>query len=1136
MLCLQNALTNSPVSPLDQLQPQTIATIVVCLVLSAILVFWLLEIRRRRGIEAALRESEARHRALFDNNHSVMLLIDPADGQIVDANPAASRYYGWTVAELRAKRIHQINTLPPAQVQGEMAATDAQLRNHFTFTHRLASGELRPVEVYSGPLEVDGRPLLLSIVHDAADRQRAEEEHSRLAAIVEGAADAIFSETPDGLITSWNKGAERLYGYRAEEIVGRSASLLMPPECEDEVQRILVRIRRGERVDRLETVRRHKDGRRIQVSLIVSPIEAATGRPAGAATIAHDVTARRQMEADLRESEERFRLVLKSAPVTVAAQDRDLRFLWAYNQRTADPGTVIGKADTDLFPPEDAQRLMALKRRAMEQDADVRESLWVSSGGQRLFLDLCLTPLRDAAGRVTGVGVATIDLTPMKVAEAALLESEARFRAVFEQAGVGVALTNSHTGQYLRINQKHCDILGYSLEEMASLSFQAITYPDDLEPDLEAMRRLLAGEIRTYSMEKRFVRKDGRLVWGNVTVSPLWLEGERPGYHIAVVEDITERKRAEEALRESETRFRSLFSGMTEGVALHEVIYDGEGRAINYRILEVNARYETILHLGRQAVVGRLATEAYGTPEAPYLAEYRRVVETGEPCQFETYFPPMKLHFTISVARLGPGRFATIFFDITERVRREQERQQAERTIRTQRDQLEAQNHELFTQNEELMAQGRALAEAELNLQAANSGLEERIESRTAELRAANAALLRAGRLKDEFLANMSHELRTPLTGILGLAEVMEKGIYGALNARQSQALQMIQGSGAHLLELINDVLDLSKLEAGKMELQLEPLEVEGFCRTSLEFIQQAARKKNIRCSYRHDRRITQLRADSRRLTQMLVNLLSNAVKFTPEGGHVGLEVEGDPDGSEVRFSVWDTGIGIPLEQQRYLFQPFVQLDGSLARQYEGTGLGLALVHSLAELHGGRVAVESAGRGQGARFTLTLPWRPETASEAPAKGPETVIAGQGVASLAKSLGRPPVILAVDDSPVALMVVSNFLEAADCRVVTAPDGAQALQLAGSVQPDLMLLDIQMPHLDGLTLIRQMRADPALRTTPIIAVTALAMPGDRDRCLDAGANEYLSKPVDLDELTRAIARLLESKKPGGPDMAK
>jgi signal transduction histidine kinase/DNA-binding NarL/FixJ family response regulator len=252
--------------------------------------------------------------------------------------------------------------------------------------------------------------------------------------------------------------------------------------------------------------------------------------------------------------------------------------------------------------------------------------------------------------------------------------------------------------------------------------------------------------------------------------------------------------------------------------------------------------------------------------------------------------------------------------------------------------------------------------------------LEHRVAERTADLSAANAELARAVRAKDEFLAVMSHELRTPLNAILGMSEGLQDEVYGPLNERQLKSLNTIAGSGRHLLSLINDILDISKIEAGRLEWTISAVSADSVCRASLGLIAQAARKKQLRVSYTFDVAVTIIQADARRLKQILVNLLSNAVKFTPEGGAIGLEVVGDAEREMVHFTVWDTGIGIPAEQMDRLFEPFVQLDSSLSREHEGTGLGLALVRRLSDMHGGSVAVESKV-GQGSRFTVSLPWQ-----------------------------------------------------------------------------------------------------------------------------------------------------------------
>jgi CheY-like chemotaxis protein/nitrogen-specific signal transduction histidine kinase len=389
------------------------------------------------------------------------------------------------------------------------------------------------------------------------------------------------------------------------------------------------------------------------------------------------------------------------------------------------------------------------------------------------------------------------------------------------------------------------------------------------------------------------------------------------------------------------------------------------------------------------------------------------------------------------------------------------------------------------------------------------------VDERTADLSRANSNLARALRVKDEFLANMSHELRTPLNAILGLSESLGEQIAGPLNEKQQKYIATIGESGHHLLSLINDILDLAKIDAGQITLDINKVDIHSVCQASLRMIKQLAQKKNQEVSLEIDEGLGLMWADERRLKQMIVNLLGNAVKFTPENGQLGLEVHGDEEANKISFTVWDKGIGIKEEDLARLFQPFVQLDSGLARESTGTGLGLALVAQMARLHGGSITTVSEPEG-GSRFTIVLPWEPAIAMDAAAR---MKITGKFRAIKLDEKNKP-IILLVEDTKEVTMMIRDYLELTGYKVVTAQDGVDAIVQAKLVRPDLILMDVQMPRMDGLEATRKLRSEPDFRYTPIIALTALAMPSDREHCLEAGMDEYISKPVNLKALVKII----------------
>lgn len=393
------------------------------------------------------------------------------------------------------------------------------------------------------------------------------------------------------------------------------------------------------------------------------------------------------------------------------------------------------------------------------------------------------------------------------------------------------------------------------------------------------------------------------------------------------------------------------------------------------------------------------------------------------------------------------------------------------------------------------------------------------------QLQQTNQELIRATRLKDEFVANMSHELRTPLNAILGLSEALQEQVYGNLNPQQLKYLKTIEDSGQHLLHLINDILDLAKIGSGNLELDLQPTAIVSVCDSSLIFVRQQALKKNINLKINYTENLKNLKTliDERRIRQVLINLLNNAVKFTPEFGSITVDISLITEGTAVKIGVKDTGIGIAKEDLDNLFKPFVQVDSALNRKYNGTGLGLALVRKMVELHGGEVGVTSE-LGVGSYFYFCLPCQLEEKIETQLleeNNPDLDL-NSSKSSFNPQNKRSCRILLVEDRDADILTITNYLQTKGYQIMTAKNGNSAFNLLQTEPIDLILMDISLPEMDGVETIRQIRLNSHLCKIPIIVLTASAMKGDREYYLQCGADEYLAKPVKLKQLLETISR--------------
>ncbi len=389
------------------------------------------------------------------------------------------------------------------------------------------------------------------------------------------------------------------------------------------------------------------------------------------------------------------------------------------------------------------------------------------------------------------------------------------------------------------------------------------------------------------------------------------------------------------------------------------------------------------------------------------------------------------------------------------------------------------------------------------------------LESMNRQLRESNERLTKASRIKSEFLANVSHELRTPLNAVIGFSDLLADTANGALTDTQREYLADIHSSGEHLLHLINNILDLSKIEAGKMGHNPEDVHLRPLLQEGAAMLRPLSAKREIEVSVRVDDELTTARIDPGMVREVLANLLSNAVKFTPPGGTVSLEAHRRSE--DLAIEVRDSGIGISPEHLSRIFEEFYQVDGSYSRNYQGTGLGLALVQRIMKLHGGAVSVQSIP-GRGSCFTCLFPG---SLTSTPGASAEPVVsAGPGLPPAVSAGARVRRVLLVEDNPLNRKLARNALRAGGYQVVEAATGEQALMLVQEERPDLVLMDLQLPGMDGLEVTRRIKADPVTSGVRVVALTAHVRTLDEDRARSAGCVGYITKPIRLTRFRRQV----------------
>jgi PAS domain S-box-containing protein len=775
---------------------------------------------------------------------------------------------------------------------------------------------------------------------------------------------------------------------------------------------------------------------------------------------------------------------------------------------------VVGRGDRLLVPPDRVAEAEDVARRVIAgQVVASFETVRLCKNGTLVDVSLTASPIRRADGSIAGISIISRDVTGRKHAERIKDEALAAWRrlASIVESSDAAIIAKDLEGVIRAWNPAAERMFGYRAEEAIGKSIRIIIPPDREDEESAVLDRIRRGE-RVDHYETIRCRKDGSCLPISLTISPIRDERGLVIGASKIARDITDAKRAEEE-REREHRRVVFFARVAETLAksldYEQTLKNIAGLAVPdvadwcaVDVVEDDGELArlAVAHVDPQKV--RLALEVrrrYEDPNAPYSAP--SVVRTRTPA----LIPEITDDMIVASARGDAERIAMV------------------RSLGL-----------MSYLCVPMVSGGRArgaltLAVAESGRRYDEDDLRFALDLATrAALAVENARsyreLERANRLKDEFLGTLSHELRTPLNAIVGYARIARSGMIKENSL--PRALETIERNAMALTQMVEDILDVSRIVAGKMRLNVQPVELPLVLHEAVETMAPAANAKHIRLRSVVDPHVAPISGDPDRLRQVIWNLLSNAIKFTPKDGQIQVRLERID--SSVEIIVSDTGIGIPADFLPYMFERFRQGEGGTSRQHSGLGLGLAIVRNLVELHGGTVSASSNGPGTGATFRVRLP----VMIVHPASPPEQRVHPRHERRL--SMDRLPElqgvhVLAVDDEPDSLRLLADILEAAGARVTTAGSGAAALEKAHQTKPDVILADIGMPLMDGFEMIRRLRESPDqdVRTIPAAALTAYGRTGDRARTLQAGFGMHLAKPADPVELASAIKALARQR---------
>jgi PAS domain S-box-containing protein len=1158
------------------------------------------------------------------------------DGTILWANRAELDMLGYRRDEYVGRNIAEfhLDTSAVEHILASLARADPVYE--YPARMRARDGSVRHVVINSSALFDRGRFVQSRcFTRDVTEEKLVDEARALLAAIVESTDDAIVSKSLDGIILSWNSGAERVFGYRAAEVIGLPITTIMPPELYHEEHSIIERLRSGRKIETYETVRLTKDGRRVDVALTISPVFDRNGRIIAASKVARDITSRKQVERALRESERHVREVLEALPAAVYTTDAQ-GVITHFNRAAVDLCGRVPQIGADHWrvartlyrvdgtPLPDHQDPMAV---SLEEDRPVYEPELIVErpNGDRAWVAAYPRPLRSSDGALVGGINMLVDITERKRAEEAVRE-QTRVAEALNRVGSALvaeldpqrivqlvtdeatALTTARFGAffYNDVNENGETYQLYTVSGVPRAAFDALPMPrnteifgptfrgegvvrsDDVKQDPRFGRNaphhgMPEGHLPVTSyLAVPVVSRSGKVLGG------LFFGHPEPGRFTERHERLVGGIAAQAAVaidnamlyarvQESEQRFRQLAENVDHvfwmaDAQAPKILYvspayeDIWGRSVDSLYRESSSFVDAIHPDDRDRVIDAMARQRGGETT---VEEYRLVQPSGAlRWIWDRAFP----------IRDETGRvirIAGFAADITERKVAEARLLDSEERYRRLTELLPVgvytcsapegtityfnekaaelwgrapEAGERFCGSIELLLpdgthlpheacpmgvalrEGRGFRNEEVQIRRSDGSritvlvniepirdAQGRVVSAinvlndVSTLKRAEHQLKEADRRKDEFLATLAHELRNPLAPVSYALEFIRSTTND--NPSLREPLEMMHRQINHMGRLIDDLLDVSRITRNKLELRQDVIELAGVIDLAVETCRPLIEARQHDLLVKLPELPVHLHADAVRLAQAFSNLLSNACKYTEERGTIRLNAE--RRGDEVVVSVQDTGIGIPPDRLDHIFELFTQAHAAREQSLGGLGIGLTLVRRLIEMHGGSVQALSPGPGRGSEFIVTLPVL-EYAGVCESDNSSLTMDG------ARHFRR---VLVVDDNVDAAHSLCMLLDMSGHQTQLAHDGLAAIEAVERFRPDVVLLDIGLPKMNGYEVCRRIRQQPRGREIVVIAITGWGQQEDRLKSQQAGFDLHLVKPVGLDALDQALAAVAE-----------